>query len=252
MTVSHRVSVPSSPATPPTDPEFEGEVRRILNENQRRERVLDPGFYSLDRLSNLFIRQGQERALVELLTRADYVPLRDSRVLEVGFGVGHWLATFERLGVAAKQLAGTEIDSSRLQRVVERFPAADLRVVAGAALPWPDQSFDFVVQSTVFTSILDEHLRRELAREMLRVLKTAGAVVWCDFMFDNPMNSNVRGIPIRELRQLFPACGVRWKRVTLAPPIARRLAPRAWLVADLLERLRLLNTHCLALIQKHP
>jgi hypothetical protein len=40
------------------------------------------------------------------------------------------------------------------------------------------------------------------------------------------------------------------KRITLSPPIARRLAPVAWTAALLLEQLALFNTHYLGIIRR--
>jgi hypothetical protein len=110
--------------------------------------------------------------------------------------------------------------------------------------------FDIVLQATVFTSILDVEMKRAIAREILRVLKPTGVFVWYDFLFDNPRNPHVGGIGAREIRRLFPGCAVGLKRITLAPPIARRLVPITWIGALLLERVSILNTHYLGTIRK--
>ena len=88
-----------------------------------------------------------------------------------------------------------------------------------------------------------------VAREMRRVLASGGALLWYDFRYNNPQNPNVRGIAPREIRELFPDCSVELERVTLAPPIARRLVPVSWFVATALEHLRVFNTHLFALIR---
>ena len=48
-------------------------------------------------------------------------------------------------------------------------------------------------------------------------------MLWYDFTYDNPSNPDVRGVPLRRVKQLFPAGRIKWKRVTLAPPLARRV-----------------------------
>jgi hypothetical protein len=53
-----------------------------------------------------------------------------------------------------------------------------------------------------------------------------------------------------EIRRLFPGCRITLKKVTLAPPIARRLVPMSWLTALAMEQLTIFNTHYLGLIQK--
>ncbi|HEY7326443.1 MAG TPA: hypothetical protein VH592_02305 [Gemmataceae bacterium] len=43
---------------------------------------------------------------------------------------------------------------------------------------------------------------------------------------------------------------VRLKRITLAPPLARRIVPWTWPGAMVIERLRFLNTRYLGIIRK--
>jgi hypothetical protein len=77
-------------------------------------------------------------------------------------------------------------------------------------------------------------------------------VLWYDFTVDNPRNRDVRGVPARRVRELFPQARITAQRVTLAPPIARRvvrLHPAAW---TLFNALPLLRTHQLAWIEKSP
>jgi hypothetical protein len=75
-----------------------------------------------------------------------------------------------------------------------------------------------------------------------------GLVLWYDFRF-NPTNRQTRGVPAAEIRRLFPNCRIAIERLTLAPPLARWLAPVSPLTCGLLERLRIFNTHCLAAIR---
>ena len=53
-----------------------------------------------------------------------------------------------------------------------------------------------------------------------------------------------------EFRALFPGCRLDLRRSTLAPPIVRRLVPLSWATASVLERLQILNTHCVGLITR--
>jgi SAM-dependent methyltransferase len=139
----------------------------------------------------------------------------------------------------------------RIGRARERLPDADIRQGNGESLPWADGSFDLVLQSTVFTSILDGAMRATVAGEMARVLSPSGAILWYDFFRDNPRNPDVRGVGSDEIRRLFPGLDVSLRRITLAPPIARRVAPRSWVGAATLEAMRALNTHYLGML-RHP
>ena len=227
----------------------EVEAERIRAEYQRREREIASDFYSLTRPANLFTRHYQQQGLLRALTRAGMLPLADRRILDVGCGRGGWLAMLDDFGARHENVAGIDLDPSRLEDAKRQFPKMDLRAGDAAQLPWETGTFDLVLQSVVFTSILDRAVRVMVAREMRRVLASGGALLWYDFRYNNPQNPNVRGIAPREIRELFPDCSVELERVTLAPPIARRLVPVSWFVATALEHLRVFNTHLFALIR---
>ncbi len=226
------------------------EADRILEENRRRAAEIPAGFYDLDRAANLFLRHGQERALRDALETAGLFPLMNRKIADVGCGSGNWLETLERFGASRGALAGIDLDAGRAERCAARFPGADIRAGDASRLPWADASFGIVLQSTVFSSILDPAMRKAVAAEMLRVLAPGGVILWYDFFVDNPANPNVRGVGRREIESLFPGCEARMRRVTLAPPAARRIVPVSWTLGTVLESLRLLNTHHLAAIRR--
>ena len=121
---------------------------------------------------------------------------------------------------------------------------------SAAELNFPDGTFDLVLQSTVFTSILDADLKRQIASEMLRVVKDDGLVLWYDYMVTNPWNLDVRGIDKKEITQLFPGYRIKFHRISLIPPFCRWLAPYSWMACHVLERMRVFNTHYLGVISK--
>jgi ubiquinone/menaquinone biosynthesis C-methylase UbiE len=226
------------------------EAQRILQEYRRRERELPPDFYSLTRPGILFTYQQRVRATLAALAREGLLPLSGKRILEVGCGTGGWLVDFESWGAERSRLAGIDLDPARAEIARRRLAEADIRVGDAASLPWPAGSFDIVLQSTVLSSILDQGTRRQVAAEMVRVLAPSGVIVWYDFFMNNPSNPNVRGVRAPELRALFPGFRVALERVTLAPPLARRLAPLTWLLPLFLERLRVLNSHYLGVLRR--
>ncbi len=119
-----------------------------------------------------------------------------------------------------------------------------------AHLPFSPAAFDLVLQSLLFTSILDPAMKQAVAREMLRVLKPGGLILWYDYHVNNPWNPDVAGVKKNEIQALFPGCRVQLRRITLAPPLTRLLAPHSFLLCSLLEKLRVLNTHYLGVIRK--
>ena len=58
-----------------------------------------------------------------------------------------------------------------------------------------------------------------------------------DYFVSNPSNPNVRGVSRREIVRLFPGLSIFLKRVTLAPPITRVVAPVSTAVYRLLSSL---------------
>jgi GT2 family glycosyltransferase len=116
-------------------------------------------------------------------------------------------------------------------------------------LPYASENFDLVLPYTVFTSILDGAMKKNVAREAFRVLKD-GIVLWYDLWVSNPSNPDVRGVRPKRIRELFPGCYSRFRRLTLAPPVARLLAKRSWLVCYLLEKTPLMRTHYPVTIRK--
>ena len=92
-------------------------------------------------------------------------------------------------------------------------------------------------------------MKQKVAAEMLRVVKPQGLILWYDFRYNNPRNSNVRGIGAAEIRGLFPGRQVELRKVTLAPPLARTLVPISWMAALALEKIPLLRTHYLGVVR---
>jgi len=54
-------------------------------------------------------------------------------------------------------------------------------------LPYAAHSFDLTMQFTVFSSVLDDEVKANVAREMLRVTRPVGMLLWYDFWL-NPSN----------------------------------------------------------------
>ena len=68
-------------------------------------------------------------------------------------------------------------------------------------------------------------------------------ILWYDYHMNNPNNPDVKGVKKKEIYELFPNCIIHLKRINLAPPIARAIAPYSLLLCYLLEKLKVFNTH---------
>jgi len=172
-------------------------------------------------------------------------------VLEVGCGSGDVLRDFIKWGARPENIVGIELLPERLAEAVELCPKGiNIHQGNAAEMPFPDKSFDVVLQSTVFTSVLDTSMKEALASEMCRVLKPDGLILWYDYHMNNPRNPDVKGVKRQEIHSLFPKCEILLQRITLAPPISRLLAPYSWLLCYLLSKLPWLCTHYIGVIRK--
>ncbi len=225
------------------------DLARLATEyNSRRARLAGRDIYSLFNPGHLFAVQQRQRVILATLKREGLSPLAGRTILEVGCGSGQMLHELMSFGARPADLHAAELLPWRIAEAQDMNPSLALTCADGQTLPFGDASFDLVLQFTVFTSILDDRVRQSVAREMVRVLRSDGMILWYDYWL-NPPNHATRGIRPAEIRRLFPGCRFHFQRITLAPPIARALAGRSWLLCGLLERMALLNTHYLVTIR---
>lgn len=197
----------------------------------------------------MFLLQQRQRALLKQLWSNGFYPLSDHRILELGPGNGGVLIETLGFGASAVRLHGAELLFDRVQTAHHALVASPLVCADGQNLPYPAQSFDLTMQFTVFSSILDEEVRMRVARELLRVTRPHGMILSYDFWL-NPANRQTRGIRQAEIRRLFPDCRFTFERITLAPPITRRLASISWGLCIFLESPKIFNTHYLVTIRR--
>lgn len=195
--------------------------------------------------------QEKERAIIRWINTCGIAPVEKKRVLEIGCGSGGNLLDLLRLGFQPENIVGNELLEERANTARNRLPAATKIILGDAAeSDIPIDSFDIVFQSTVFTSILDTHFQSRLAAKMWELTKVGGGVLWYDFVYDNPRNPDVKGVPLRQIKTLFPNAKIYYWRLTLAPPISRlvtRLHPSMYSLFNLFPFLR---THILCWIEK--
>lgn len=187
------------------------------------------------------------RALLER-----WVPegLQGRRVLDVGCGRGDRLAEWRDWGAAPERLVGVDLMPELIEEARRSHPASGWLVASGDGLPFGEGTFAVVTQSMAVSSILSQDMRAAVAAEMWRVLKPGGVLLWYDFHYPNPWNPNVLPVRSRELSALFPVPPSEIFTLTLIPPLARRIAPRAPRLARGLERLPWLRSHHAALFEK--
>ena len=226
----------------------EAEEARIRAVYARRPRDARYSWFSH---GHLFLTQERERQILAALKENGFSSLEGTSIVEIGCGTGYWLREFIKWGAKPEDVRGFDLLRDRIVDARRLCPAAvRIEQRSAADLPVPSGAFDVVVQATVFTSMLDPMMKRQVASEMLRILKGDGLILWYDFHVNNPRNPDVRGVKQREIHQLFPDCRIELRRTTLAPPLVRVLAPYSWLACYVLGRIPWLCTHYLGTIRK--
>lgn len=224
------------------------ELREIERRYAARQH-LRSDLYAVTNSENLSAQFQLERAIVDLLKAAPLTDFANLRVLEIGCGNGSNLLRLVRWGFRPANLVANELLPDRVSSARANLPAA-IEVISGDARDIPGEAaFDIVYQSTVLSSLLDDDFQQDIAATMWRLVRPGGAVLSYDFAYNNPRNADVRGVPVRRLRELFPSGEFRVRKVTLAPPIARRLG-RKKVGYAILNGFPFLRTHRAVLIVK--
>lgn len=169
------------------------------------------------------------------------------KILEIGCGGGGVINDMADDGFKNFTHVGLDINFSRLKQI--KFDACIIQG-DGSYLPFPDESIDIAIQATVFTSVLDDVKKTTMAKEILRVLKKDGLFLWHDFQYDNPFNKNVKGIKLKEIKNLFPQCIYEHNSLHANPIIARAILKYSIGIAEFLDRIRVLHTHLFVKITK--
>lgn len=229
----------------------ERELQAIGERYQRRQPT---HLYSILRPEVLWSTQEWQRQLVLMLARTGGYASPDLerlRLVDVGCGYGGLLLDFLRIGFQPQHLTGLELLPDRAENARAKLPpSVTFHVGDASSAPLDTASQDIVFQSVVLSSILDDDFQKLLAHAMWSWVRPGGAVVSYDFVYSNPANPDVRAVPVRRLKELFPQGRITYRRVTLAPPISRRackISPSAY---TLLNAFPFLRTHVLAWIAK--
>lgn len=209
----------------------------------RRDGAADAQLYSLyANAAALQAQQERVRAMRQIWHGHGWNTLANKQILEVGCGGAGNLQDLVRLGATPGCLAGIELIHERAETARRLLPDG-VSVVEGDAstATIAPGSQDAVLAFTLFSSLMDATFRQTLAQTMWQWVAPGGGILVYDFTVNNPRNADVQGVPLRELAALFPHARLQSRRLTLAPPIARRLHPS--LIGCASSTLFLLRTH---------
>lgn len=206
--------------------------------------------HSILHLGNLLMVQERERFLSRLLARQGIESLESFRAFEAGCSTGYNLRQILQWGGRPENLAGIDLDPAAVDYCRAHSP--EIRVHQGSAdsIPEPDELFDLSLAFTLFSSVTDEDVAHGIARELFRITRPGGLILVYDLRRRNPANSKVHRVDSDDVRRWFPKCPLRVQSMTLAPPVARRIAGRAAFLYGPLGTIPLLRTHAMYVLRR--
>ncbi len=164
-------------------------------------------FYNKDPIS-LWLLWTQRKAL-------RCIPFKSSdSILDVGCGTGSGLRFLSQKGV--KKLTGIDLSPEMIKRARQKLPKeVTLKVASVEQLPFPDNSFDMVVNTEAFHHFPEP---KAAIKEMARVLKKEGLLCISDvnfyfhpihWLFEKLEPGCVRLYSLEEFRTLFREVGLK-------------------------------------------
>jgi len=226
------------------------ETDEVRARYERRKSAVEPDRYSPLNPAVWQSIHERQRVMLQFFAGRGTTNFADTKLVEVGCGAGGNLLEFLRLGFQPENLTGIELLKDRVAQANKVLPAGMVHGGDANSTNIPPASQDIVFQSVVFSSLLDNAFQAELAARMWEWGKPGGGVLWYDFIYNNPSNPDVRGVPVKRIRELFPNGKLTVHRVTLAPPIARRVCSINPALYSLFNIFPFLRTHLLCWIQK--
>ncbi|HEX2281723.1 MAG TPA: class I SAM-dependent methyltransferase [Thermomicrobiales bacterium] len=173
----------------------------------------------------------------------------ETRVLDLGCGTGDLARLRPALG-GPTDWVGIDLRVDAIDTALRAYPDARFIVASADEVPEPDACFDVAVAQLLFSSLPSTQLEQAVAREVRRILRPGGWLLWVDLRYSNPWNPDVHGLPISRIRSLFPGWEMDIRAAGLMPPIARRLGRAARILYPLLSSLPPLRSHYIGRLRR--
>lgn len=176
----------------------------------------------------LFQHLAFEDSVMSALRRAINLDRDSHRVLDVGCGSGGSLTRFLQLGFVPANLYGIDIIKERVEEGRKKFPNLNLICDDATSMSFESNTFDLVMESTMFIQITDEELSQKIAEEMLRVTKPGGYLMLIDWRYGKPRNPNYLAVSMKRINKMFSVGSlsdvVCQTSGALVPPIGRAIS----------------------------
>lgn len=207
-------------------------------------------YYSCFSPASFQMYQQRERILLNMLKIAFGPTIEDKRVLDIGCGMGGTLLPMLLYGFGPQNCFGVDILADRIEIARKRIPSITFECASAESNSFPKQSFDLVTLHTCLSSILSDDIRKQVCQAAEQMLKPRGWILVYDFVLNNPKNPDVRAVTFSQLLSLFGKCRcVESRKLTLLPPLARKIGKISYSFCSILSCIPFLLTHRMSLFQ---
>ena len=178
------------------------------------------------------------------------IDLKNKKILDIGCAGGNTVKMIIGLGANERNIYGIDIRQNRINDAINAYPYAKFSRMDVRNMKYSDEEFDVINIFTLFSSIKDSKSRNLASKEIQRVLKPGGAILYYDIRYNNPFNRNVLQVKYKDIKSLFPNMKKELKLITVLPPLVRLLGGLAEYVYPKLSKIPFLNTHHIGLMVK--
>jgi ubiquinone/menaquinone biosynthesis C-methylase UbiE len=126
-----------------------------------------------------------------------------AKILDIGCAGGGSLKRFLELGIDPLNLYGIDILSELIDEGKRNYPSMNLIEGDASNLPYDSNYFDIVMESTMFMQLTDDKMSKQIANEMIRVLKPGCHMILVDWRYANPFSKTHMAFNTSRLKTLF-------------------------------------------------
>ena len=142
---------------------LKSEIERIKGVYEKRKEQIPSFVYSFFNDTNLYFVQGRDKEILKVLKSYNATSLDNKKVLDIGCDTGKELINLIRYGANPTNLYGIDVLEDRIETAQRLSPNIHFLCLDASEIPYEDSSFDIVIQFTVFTSILDDQMKKNIA-----------------------------------------------------------------------------------------
>ncbi len=173
------------------------------------------------------------------------------RILDAGCGIGDKVGYLIMLGFLQNNIVGIDLFPDDLAIAKKKY--AGVKWIDGNCnrMEFADESFDYILASTLFSSVLCLETKKSIATEFKRVLKRTGKIIWLDLNEKTKIQGKLCGLSKRNIVDLFgKEMNITVKPVYLKMDLVARIAPYSYALCNILEFTNMWNQSLFGTISK--